>query len=63
MLILEEFIEYSDPGPIVETSVPLMERGKGGKFAQWTGIGKSLEQRIQEKRNGIGRQSRPYIGE
>lgn len=64
VLILEGFVEYADPSPIGQASVPLMERGKGGKFSQWMGNMKQpLEQRIQNKRNGIGRQRRPYVGE
>ena len=39
-----------------------MERSGKGKFSQWMG-NQSLEQRIQNKRNGIGRQDRPYVGE
>ena len=41
-----------------------MERGGKGKFAGWMGsFGQPLEQRIQQKQNGVGRQSRPYVGE
>jgi hypothetical protein len=41
-----------------------MERGEKGKFAQWIGnVRQPLQQRIQDKRNGVGRQDRPYVGE
>ena len=41
-----------------------MERSGKGNFAQWIGNGKPpLEQQIQNKQNGIGRQDRPYVGE
>ena len=64
MLTLELFVEYVDPNPVGQASVPLMERGDKGKFGQWMGnIRKPLEQRIQDKRNGVGRQNRPYVGE
>lgn len=40
-----------------------MARGGKGKFAQWMGAASTpLQQRIQNKQNGVGRQSRPYIG-
>lgn len=58
------FIEYVETNPIGQATVPLMEHGGNGKFARWTGNGKqSLEQRIRNKQQGIGRQSRPYVGE
>jgi hypothetical protein len=63
VLILGWFVEYVDPSPVGQASVPLMERGDKGKFGQWmVNMRKPLEQRIEDKRNGIGRQKRPYIG-
>ena len=64
VLILGWFIEYAEPGPIGQPTVPLMERGGKGKFSKWMGSGnQSLDQRIRNKQNGVGRQGRPYIGE
>lgn len=64
VLTLGQFTEYADPNPIGQPTVPIMERDGKGKFAQWVGSAKQpLEQRIQNKRNGIGRQNRPYVGE
>lgn len=64
VLILERFVEYVDPNPVGQASVPLMERDNQGKFGQLMGgIRQPLEQRIQDKRNGVGRQRRPYVGE
>jgi len=41
-----------------------MERDGKGKFSQWVGgLKQPLEQQIEDKRNGIGRQKRPYVGE
>jgi hypothetical protein len=64
VLTLAHFVEYVEAGPVGQATVPLMERGEKGKFSQWMGnVRQPLEQRIHNKRNGIGRQSRPYIGE
>jgi len=64
VLILQRFVEYVDANPVGQASVPLMERDGKGKFGQWMGnLKQPLEQRIQDKRNGVGRQRRPYIGE
>lgn len=58
------FVEYAEANPIGQTAVPLMERDGKGKFARWMGnVRQPLEQRIQNKQNGIGRQNRPYVGE
>lgn len=58
------FVEYVDVNPIGQTTMPLMERGGKGKFPSWVGnYGLPLEQQIQNKQNGIGRQTRPYVGE
>ena len=57
------FLEYAEPNPIGAPTEP-MQRGGKGKFAQWMGGAKQpLQQRIQNKQNGVGRQSRPYVGE
>ena len=41
-----------------------MERDGNGKFSQWVGgLKQPLEQQIEDKRNGIGRQKHPYVGE
>lgn len=61
---LGSLVEYVEAGPVGQATVPLMERGEKGKFAQWVGnVRQPLEQQIQDKRNGIGRQRRPYVGE
>ena len=58
------FLEYAEPNPIGGPTIPLMQRGGKGKFAQWMGGSKtSLQQRIQNKQNGVGRQRRPWVGE
>ena len=55
--------EYADANPVGQATIPLMDRGGKGKFSQWIGnVRQPLEQRIQNKQNGIGRQSRPYVG-
>jgi len=57
-------IEYAEANPVGQATVPLMERGKQGKVGRWMGnIRQPLEQQIQDKRNGIGRQNRPWVGE
>jgi hypothetical protein len=55
--------EYAEASPISQAAAPLMERGGKGKFAQLMGNARQpLEQRIQNKQNGVGRQNRPYVG-
>lgn len=55
-------LEYADVNPVGQATLPLMDRGGEGKFSQWIGnVRQPLEQRIQNKQNGIGRQRRPYI--
>ena len=64
VLTLGVFLEYAErANPIGAPPEPLMRSGKG-KFAQLMGgVRQPLQQRIQNKQNGIGRQRRPYVGE
>jgi len=58
------FLEYADPNPIGEPTGPVTQRGMKGKVAQWMGSARQpLQQRIQNKQNGVGRQRRPWVGE
>ena len=58
------FLEYADPNPISEPTAAMTPRGGKGKFAQWMGGARQpLQQRIQNKQNGVGRQRRPWVGE
>lgn len=64
ILILADFVEYVDVDPVNQAALPLMEQGGEGKFSKWMGsFRQPLEQQIQNKKNGIGLQRRPYVGE